>query len=142
MFGAGLTRDNERVHSLVNAPTIGYDLARLPTGAAVATVLLETLAAAPREGEFVDLSAFDSTAADDPRRAAAWLEELTAGQDLDAFVLFSSVAGVWGSGGMAAYAAANGSSKAPGTTNVSISWSPSASKTARAPASSRPARSS
>jgi hypothetical protein len=68
------TRDNERVHSLVNAPTIGYDLARLPTGAAVATVLLETLAAAPNEGEFADLSAFDPAAADDPRRAAAWLE--------------------------------------------------------------------
>lgn len=62
------------VHSLVNAPTVGYDLARLPTGAAVATVLLETLAAAPREREFVDLSAFDPAAADDPRRAAAWLE--------------------------------------------------------------------
>jgi len=62
------------VHSLVNAPTIGYDLARMPTGAAVATVLLETLAAAPREREFVDLSAFDPAAADDPCRAAAWLE--------------------------------------------------------------------
>lgn len=74
MVGARLTRDNERVHSLVNAPTIGYDLARLPTGAAVATVLLETLAAAPAEAEFADLSAFDPAAADDPRRAAAWLE--------------------------------------------------------------------
>lgn len=74
MFGAGLTRDNERVHSLVNAPTIGYDLARLPTGAAVATVLLEALSASPSEGEFADLSAFDPAAAEDPRRAAAWLE--------------------------------------------------------------------
>lgn len=62
------------MHSLVNAPTIGYDLARLPTGAAVATVLLEALAASPTEAQFVDLSAFDPAAADDPRRAAAWLE--------------------------------------------------------------------
>jgi acyl transferase domain-containing protein/acyl carrier protein len=38
---------------------------------------------------------------------AAHLDELTAGLDLDAFVLFSSIAATWGSGLQSAYAAAN-----------------------------------
>jgi hypothetical protein len=62
------------VYTLVNAPTIGYDLARMPTGAAVATVLLEALAVRAPSGDLVDLSGFDPAAADDPRRAAAWLD--------------------------------------------------------------------
>ncbi|MGH8891494.1 MAG: hypothetical protein ACRDV3_17240 [Acidothermaceae bacterium] len=62
------------VYSLVNAPTIGYDLARLPTGAAVATVLLEALAIYTPSGDQADLSAFDPAAVADPRRASAWLE--------------------------------------------------------------------
>jgi hypothetical protein len=63
------------VYTLVNAPTIGFDLARLPTGAAVATVLLEALAVQPSTGgPTPDLAEFDGTHLDDPRRAAAWLE--------------------------------------------------------------------
>lgn len=62
------------MYSLVNAPTIGYDLTRLPTGAAVATVLLEALALHTPTGEWADLSAFDPAAISDPRRASAWLE--------------------------------------------------------------------
>ena len=63
------------MYSLVNAPTVGFDLARLPTGAAVATVLLEALAIQGTVGEPVpDLSGFDAVAVDDPQRASAWLE--------------------------------------------------------------------
>ncbi|MGW3233830.1 type I polyketide synthase, partial [Kitasatospora sp. NPDC001095] len=38
---------------------------------------------------------------------AAHLDELLGDTELDAFVLFSSISGIWGSGGQAAYAAAN-----------------------------------
>ncbi|WP_079432442.1 type I polyketide synthase [Streptomyces katrae] len=57
------------------------------------------------------------------------LDELFADDDLDAFVLFSSIAGVWGSGNQAAYAAANAHldglarrRRARGLTATSVSW--------------------
>jgi hypothetical protein len=61
------------VYSLVNAPTVGFDLARLPTGAAVATVLLEALAVQSATG-LGDVSGFDPDFSADTRRASAWLE--------------------------------------------------------------------
>jgi hypothetical protein len=61
------------MYSLVNAPTVGFDLARLPTGASVATVLLEALAVQTGSGN-VDLHGFDRGRDLDGRRAAAWLE--------------------------------------------------------------------
>ncbi|WP_430792105.1 beta-ketoacyl reductase, partial [Actinoplanes sp. G11-F43] len=56
----------------------------------------------------VDISSADiSKALAAKAGGAALLDELTADRDLDAFILFSSGAGMWGSGGLGAYAAAN-----------------------------------
>ncbi|MCF3171582.1 SDR family NAD(P)-dependent oxidoreductase, partial [Streptomyces violaceoruber] len=62
---------------------------------------------------------------------AALLDELLGERELDAFVVFSSIAGVWGSGGGGSYAAANAyvdglveRRRARGLVGTSIAWGP------------------
>ncbi|QLJ03455.1 SDR family NAD(P)-dependent oxidoreductase [Streptomyces sp. NEAU-sy36] len=62
---------------------------------------------------------------------AAHLDELLGDRELDAFVLFSSISGVWGSGGQGAYAAGNAfldalarRRSARGLTATAVSWGP------------------
>ncbi|MCS0638479.1 SDR family NAD(P)-dependent oxidoreductase [Streptomyces sp. LP05-1] len=62
---------------------------------------------------------------------AAHLDELLGDRELDAFVLFSSISGVWGSGGQAAYAAGNAfldglarRRRDQGRTATAVAWGP------------------
>ncbi|MFE7622295.1 type I polyketide synthase [Streptomyces sp. NPDC057509] len=68
----------------------------------------------------------------DAKAAGAWnLHHASLGRELDAFVLFSSAAGVWGGAGQGAYAAANAAldglveyRRAQGLAGSSIGWGP------------------
>ncbi|WP_189895260.1 type I polyketide synthase, partial [Streptomyces canarius] len=87
-------------------------------GVSTGTVTLESLTTRRLDEELAGKAA-----------GARHLDELTAGAALDAFVLFSSGAAAWGSGGQAGYAAANAfldalaaHRRARGRTATSIAW--------------------
>ncbi|WP_059006783.1 type I polyketide synthase [Streptomyces specialis] len=83
-------------------------------------------------GMLADTTAEEFTAVLAAKAAgAALLDELLGDRPLDAFVLFSSIAGVWGSGGQAAYAAANAAldalaeqRRARGLSATAVAWGP------------------
>ncbi|MEU0304655.1 type I polyketide synthase [Streptomyces sp. NPDC006175] len=71
---------------------------------------------------------------------AAHLDEVFADTELDAFVLFSTIAGVWGGGGQGAYAAAGAyldglaqNRRARGLAATSVAWGPWAEAASAAP---------
>ncbi|MEU6237319.1 type I polyketide synthase, partial [Kitasatospora sp. NPDC047058] len=100
------------------------------TGPALSSVLHLAEAIDNRPVDDVDLAEFAGVLAA-KAGAAAWLDELTAGLDLDAFVLFSSVAAVWGGGQQPGFSAANAfldalaeSRLARGLAATSVAWGP------------------
>ncbi|MEU4626872.1 SDR family NAD(P)-dependent oxidoreductase, partial [Actinoplanes sp. NPDC023801] len=109
---------------LVNALTAyGSRVSIVACDVADAEALAATIAEVPGDlpitGVIHTAGAIDATALDDltPESyaavlrakvdGAANLDRLLAGADLDVFVMYSSIAGTWGSGGQAAYSAAN-----------------------------------
>ncbi|GHF46461.1 hypothetical protein GCM10010359_56190 [Streptomyces morookaense] len=101
-------------------------LAEHPVNAVVHTAGVDHLEAfeAMTLGSFADVVSAKAA-------GALHLDELLADQELDAFVLFSSIAGVWGSGHQAAYAAANAvldglaeRRRARGLAATAVAWGP------------------
>ncbi|GDY48072.1 hypothetical protein SANT12839_089540 [Streptomyces antimycoticus] len=82
--------------------------------------------------ELAEMSLADAAAVVSGKAAgAACLDELLGDRELDAFVVFSSIAGVWGSGGQAAYGAANAhldalveDRRARGLAGTAVAWGP------------------
>ncbi|MDI5963013.1 type I polyketide synthase [Streptantibioticus silvisoli] len=94
------------------------------------TAVVHTAGAVEEARPLAELTLDDAVAIARAKVAGALhLDELLADRELDAFVLFSSGAGVWGNGGQAPYAAANAHldaiaerRRAAGRTATSVAW--------------------
>jgi short-subunit dehydrogenase/acyl carrier protein len=130
LAGAGTTTE------VISADTADRDqvtglLTRIAAGGPPLTAVMHTAglvqATALDDTTVTELAAVTAAKA----ASAALLDELTAGLDLDQFVLFSSIAATWGSGGQPAYAAANTyldalaeDRRARGLPATSVAWGP------------------
>ncbi|WP_086824400.1 type I polyketide synthase [Allokutzneria sp. NRRL B-24872] len=109
--------DRDAVRSLLAEHTVNAVVHT--AGGSDAAMLMDTTPA-----EFAEMSAAKVA-------GAVHLDELLADKELDAFVLFSSISGVWGGGGQAAYSAANAflnglaeNRRHRGLAATSIAWGP------------------
>jgi acyl carrier protein/short-subunit dehydrogenase len=121
VFGCDAAQRAEVTALLAWIGTSGPPLAAVmhAAGRVQATALTDTT-----EAELAGVLAAKAT-------GAAYLDELTAEMDLDAFVLFSSVAATWGSGQQPGYAAANAfldalaeNRRDRGLAATSVAWGP------------------
>ncbi|MFE3020926.1 type I polyketide synthase [Streptomyces sp. NPDC059256] len=114
-----------------NREAVADLLASLPVEHHPLTAVVHA-AGVPQFGPTDSLSCADLAAVLSAKVAGAiHLDELLGDRELDAFVLFSSVAGVWGSGGQAAYSAANSfldglaeQRRSRGLTATAVAWGP------------------
>nr|WP_274912459.1 type I polyketide synthase [Streptomyces sp. WZ-12] len=115
------TADREAVRTLLDALPTEHPLTAVVHAAGISQT---TALAATDPAAFADVVAGKAA-------GARHLHELLGDQRLDAFVLFSSVAGTWGSGGQSAYAAANAyldalaeQRRARGLAATAVAWGP------------------
>ena len=113
--------DREAVRALLDAVPTEHPLTAVVHAAGISHTTAPT---PPAPTAFPDAAAGKAA-------GARHLHELLGDRPLDAFVLFSSVAGVWGSGGQSAYAAANAyldalaeQRRARGLAATAVAWGP------------------
>ncbi|MFI0742235.1 type I polyketide synthase [Streptomyces sp. NPDC021100] len=94
------------------------------------TAVFHAAGAAEMPAAHTDLTGYEAVVSA-KTTGALYLDELFADDSLDAFVLFSSIAAVWGSGGQGAYAAANACldalaerRRSAGRRATSVAWGP------------------
>ncbi|MCA2219585.1 type I polyketide synthase, partial [Jidongwangia harbinensis] len=129
---ADLTAFGVEVEVLTADLSARDDVARLIEVAGPSLTAVVHTAGIDVQGAVTELDAAAIEAAESAKvHGARHLDELLGDRTLDAFVVFSSIAGIWGSGGSGAYAAANAALDAlatdrrgRGLTGTAIAWGP------------------